>query len=71
MTRKSNPIKVSDQLRELIRNAEVSCYQIAKDTGVTDAALSRFLSGERRLSSKAIDTLGEYFGWEVVKRKEK
>jgi hypothetical protein len=38
------------------------------DTGVSNAALSRFLSGERGLSAKALDTLGDYFGWEVVAR---
>ena len=62
-------MKVSDQLRRLIRDADVTCYQIAKATGVSNAALSRFLSGERGLSSKALDTLGKYFGWEVVQRK--
>jgi plasmid maintenance system antidote protein VapI len=71
MARKSKPIKVSDQLRKLIRDAEKTCYLVAKETGVSNAALSRFLSGERRLSSKAIDILGEYFDWEVVKRKDK
>ena len=71
MTRKLKSKKVSDQLRDLVRNADVTCYQIAKETGISNAALSRFLSGERRLSSKAIDTLGQYFGWEVVKRKGK
>ena len=30
--------------------------------------MSRFLSGERALSGKALDALGEYFGWEVVAR---
>ena len=29
---------------------------------------SRFLSGERGLSMEAIDTLGEYFGLDVVQR---
>ena len=71
MARKLKPMKVSDQLRTLIRNAEKTCYLIAKETGISNAALSRFLSGERRLSSKAIDILGEYFDWEVVKRKDK
>jgi len=60
--------KVTDQLRALIRSAGVTPYQIAKDTGVSNAALSRFLSGERGLSAKALDTLGDYFGWEVTAR---
>ena len=68
MATKQKPMKVSDQLRSLIRNSGVTCYQIAKATGVSNAALSRFLSGERGLSSKALDILGVYFGWEIVKR---
>jgi hypothetical protein len=58
--------KVSYQLRRLIKESGVSCYRIAKDTKVSKAALSRFLSGERGLSTKALDTLGDYFGWRVV-----
>lgn len=69
MTRNTKAMKVTDQLRHLIREADVTCYRIAKATGVSNAALSRFLSGERGLSSKALDALGEYFGWEVVQRK--
>jgi plasmid maintenance system antidote protein VapI len=60
------PTNVTDQLRALIRSAAVTPYQIAKDTGVSNAALSRFLSGERGLSATALDTLGEYFGWQVT-----
>ena len=71
MAGKPKPAIVSDQLRALIRDSGVTPYQIAKATGVSNAALSRFLSGERRLSSKAIDTLGEYFGWQVIQRKAK
>jgi len=71
MSRTTKPMKISDQLRSLVRDSGVTCYQIARVTGVSNAALSRFLSGERRLSSKAIDILGEYFGWKVVKRKDR
>jgi predicted transcriptional regulator len=71
MAKKLKRLKVTDQLRRLIRESGVTCYVIAQQTGVSNAALSRFLSGERGLSSKALDTLGEYFGWEVVVRQQK
>ena len=68
MARKSKAEKVTDQLRRLIRESGVTCYVIAKETGVSNAALSRFLSGERGLSSKALDAIGDYLGWQVIQR---
>ena len=66
MAKKPQTIPVTDQLRRLIREGGVTCYRIAKDTGVSNAALSRFLSGERGLSCEALDALGAYFGWTVA-----
>ncbi len=71
MAKKTKQLKVTDQLRKLIRDSGVTCYVIAQETKVSNAALSRFLSGERGLSAKALDTLGHYFGWEVVARPDK
>lgn len=63
--------KVSDQLRQLIDNCGLSRYELAKQTGIDESTLSRFMSGERGLSMKAVDTLGEFFGWEVVAKGKK
>ncbi len=62
---------MNDQMRRLIRDSGQTCYQIAKDTGVSNAALSRFLSGERGLSSRALDTLGKHLGWTVTAKPTK
>jgi plasmid maintenance system antidote protein VapI len=64
-------MKVTDQLRDLVRGAGMTCQAIADATGVSNATLSRFLSGDRGLSCEAIDALGEYFGWHVVAREAK
>ncbi len=69
MAKKQSNEIVTDQLRRLVRDSGLSCYAIAKETGVSESALSRFLSGERGLSGKALDTLGEYFGWTITARK--
>jgi plasmid maintenance system antidote protein VapI len=66
MNRSKPKLTVTNQLRALIRESGVTCYQIAKATGVSNATLSRFLSGERGLSCEAMDAIGEYFGWQVV-----
>lgn len=58
--------KVSDQLRGLIDGCGLTRYELAKQTGIDESTLSRFMSGERGLSMKAIDALGAYLGWEVV-----
>ena len=71
MPRSKRTTKVTDQLRRLVRESGVTCYQIAKATGVSNAALSRFLSGERGLSCEAMDALGEYFGWQVIAKGHK
>ena len=58
--------KVSDQIRRLIDSSGMSRYRIAKRTGIDQSALSRFMSGERGLSTTALDTLGKLLGFEVV-----
>ncbi len=71
MAKKQSREKVSDQLRRLVRDCGWSCYAISKQTGVSETALSRFLSGERGLSGKALDRIGEFLELEVVQRRSK
>jgi transcriptional regulator with XRE-family HTH domain len=59
---------VTDQVRRHVLNCGQSCYAIAKATGIDESTLSRFLSGERGISAKALDRLGEYLQFEVVMR---
>lgn len=60
---------ISNQLRDAIATAGATRYEISKQTGVAQSALSRFMSGERGLTSSAIDVLGEYLDLELTKRK--
>ncbi|HWA98107.1 MAG TPA: helix-turn-helix transcriptional regulator [Pirellulales bacterium] len=53
-------------MRRLIRDAGVTVYVIARETKIDNATLSRFLSGERGLSHKALDRLGEYLQIELT-----
>ena len=41
-------------------------YEIAKRTGIEQSALSRFMSGERGLSTATLDKLGGLLDLEVV-----
>ena len=38
----------------------MSCYRISKETGLSEPTLSRFMSGERGLTMKALDTLADF-----------
>ena len=57
---------VTEQVRRHVLNCGQSCYALAKETKIDESTLSRFLSGERGISAKALDRLGAYLGFEVV-----
>ena len=61
---------LTEQLREAIETAGVSRYRIAKETGVSAAALSKFVLGQRGLSNKAMDAVGEYLGLSIWKKRK-
>jgi len=50
---------VSDQLRQAIDDSGLTRYRIAQETGISETALSLFYSGQRGLSMKALNALGE------------
>ena len=58
--------KVTDQIRRLVETCGLTRYRIAKLTGIDESALTRFMSGERGLSAKALDKLGEVLRLEVI-----
>ncbi len=69
MTKKQK--QISEQLRDAILNADISRYQIAKQTGLTEASLSRFVNRVCGLSLDSIDKIGECIGLEIVQRQSK
>lgn len=50
---------VSDQLRQAIDDSGLTRYRIAQESGISQTALALFYNGQRGLSSKALDKLGE------------
>ena len=61
-------LKLSDQIKAAISNCEVSRYRISKETGVSEATLSRFMVGARALSQNASDAIGLYLGMQITVR---
>ena len=62
---------MSNQLRRCVEQSGLSRYAISKATGIDQATLSRFMSGERGLTMKAFDKLADYFGWNLDEGKER
>lgn len=64
---------ISGRLREAIERSGETRYRIAQATGISQAALSRFITGERGLALESADKLAEYLGLglQPVKRQSK
>ncbi len=62
---------MTDVLRDHVAAAGVSCRQIAREAGVQQASLVRFMRGEQSLRLDKADRLAAYFGLELTKRKER
>jgi transcriptional regulator with XRE-family HTH domain len=63
---KRKSLRLSDQVRHAIKTCGQSRYAIAKATGISNSTLSRFMSGERGLTMKALDILADHLGLNIV-----
>jgi transcriptional regulator with XRE-family HTH domain len=67
MARKRTQRKsLSDQVRLAIDTCGMSRYAIAKATGISQPTLSRFMSGERGLTTTALDTLADFLALNIT-----
>ena len=57
---------LSAQLRPLIDRCGRSRYRICKQIGLSESAMSRFMSGERGLSLDVFDRLFQLLGLHVI-----
>ena len=58
--------QLSDQLRQIIADHELSRYAICKEAEVDPSQLHRFLKGKGRLTTDSLDRLGKVLGLRVV-----
>jgi len=58
--------RLRDQVRQAIRDSDATRYQIAKATGIDQASLSKFISGERGLSLGSLDLLAEFLNLQLT-----
>lgn len=56
----SRPVTLTDQLRKAIKKSGLTQYRIAKDTGVPQPVVNRFVNGERGITLETADKLCRY-----------
>ena len=61
-------LSLSEQIRRAIESSSQSHYRICKEAGVDKATLSRFMTGERGLTSQSMDRLADYLGLELCEQ---
>jgi plasmid maintenance system antidote protein VapI len=67
-SRKSKPM--AETLRTLIANSGKSTTAIAREAGIAQPVLHRFVTGERTLTLETADKLLTFFRLELVERRE-
>jgi len=60
---------IEKTLLDELERMPISRYQLARETGIQESALSRFVYGERSLSLKAAQVLLNHFGYELKKKR--
>jgi transcriptional regulator with XRE-family HTH domain len=61
---------MTDQLRQVIDESGLTRYRIAQETGISETALSLFYNGQRGLSMKALNALGEFLQLKITMGRE-
>jgi DNA-binding phage protein len=61
-----NMASFSDQVRQAIDQCGMTRYAIAKATGLTEGALSRFMSGERDMTLRTLERIAPLIGVRLV-----
>jgi transcriptional regulator with XRE-family HTH domain len=58
---------LSDEVRQAVDASGMSRYRIAKELGISESTMSRFMNRKGGLTLKLLDRLGELLGLHVTK----
>lgn len=58
-----------DKVRAEVRRQKVTGYRVAKETGISEPAVSRFLNGAG-VRAEHLDRMAQYLGLELVRSDE-
>ncbi|HTV49206.1 MAG TPA: helix-turn-helix transcriptional regulator [Phycisphaerae bacterium] len=61
-------MNIGEQLKFYIRKSRITQAELARQTGIQESAISRFLTGERGLDLVSIEKLAKYFRLELRKK---
>ena len=64
-------MKLSEQIRQALANCGQTRYAIAKKTGISEATLCLFMSGERGLPMKTLDVLADHLELNITTTRRK
>lgn len=65
MTKKRTQLKLADKIRQALESSGKTRYQVSKESGVDQAALSRFVQG-KGLSVESLEAIAGALGLEIV-----
>ena len=65
--KKDKPLTLTDQIRAALENCGETRYRVAKNSGLNEPQLCRFMAGAG-ISFRALDKLAAYLGLEIVVR---
>ncbi len=65
-TMETNHVKLSEQVRQAVKESGLSRYAICKASGIDQGQFSRFMAGTKGLSIGALDNLGDVLGLNIV-----
>jgi predicted transcriptional regulator len=59
--------RLSDQIRKAVDASGLSRYRIAKEIGIVESAMSKFMSSKGGLSMEKLDALADLLGLSLAK----
>ena len=65
--KQQEPLGLTDQIRATLENCGETRYRVAKNSGLNEPQLCRFMAGAG-ISFRALDRLADYLGLEIVVR---
>ena len=60
-------MSLTEQLHSAIKTSGATLYRISKDSGVLNAVLHRFATGQRQIKLDQADKLAAYFGMRLTR----
>jgi transcriptional regulator with XRE-family HTH domain len=70
MSKSKKSMTLSDQLRKIIEDSELSRYEIAKRSGVDASQLHRFVYGTGRLTTDSLDKIGTVLKLRIIEERQ-